>query len=80
MGVSVDASAEKIKLKVRKWGKVELPVDFHAGEMGFEGEEARPGRYSLGRDRAGQGLSNLHKHLLSPKVLVLESGVFLEGS
>lgn len=37
-------------------------------------------RFSPGRDRIGQGLSNLHKHLLSSKVLVLESGVFPGGS
>lgn len=70
LGVSVDASADKIKLKVRKRGKVELPVDFHCGETGIEGEEARPGQYSPGRDRTGQGLSNPHKHLLSSRVLV----------
>lgn len=32
MGVSVDVCTEKIKLKVRKWGKLELLVDFHLGE------------------------------------------------
>jgi len=65
--MSINAFADKTKLKVRKWEKVKLPVDLHLGETRFEGKETRPGRYSPGRDRTLQGLSNFHKHFFYPR-------------